>query len=303
MTVKKATHSGFSWSIILAFAAVYIFWGATFLFIRFGIETIPPFMLGGMRFLFAGTALLLISIYKKEMYNWELWRFGIITGFLMFMVSNGAVVFAEKNLTSGLVSILAGTVPFWILVFDKPSGVVRFKNKWTWVGLFFGFGGLIILFIDKLTIDISDQAKLWSYFLILIGTLAWTAGTLYSKYTFIKASTTAKVSVQTLSASAMFFISSLAIGDFKEFSWYQVSTKSWFAVFYLVTFGTLIGYFCFIWLLGKVSAHAVTTHSFVNPIVAVFLGIVFAGEKFDWNELAALLFVVAGLIALYFSKK
>lgn len=290
------------WKIILAFASVYIIWGSTYLFILYSIETIPPLIMAGIRFVVVGGLFYLWALLKKERFNYELWRFGLITGFLMFLVGNGAVVLAEQNLPSGLVSIMAGTVPFWVLVLDKNEGKQRFRNGLTWMGLILGFGGLIILFADKLDLNQHSKGELFSYFIMIVGALGWTTGTLYSKHTTIIASTNAKVSVQTLSSGLLFILVSFFKGEWASFEPSAVSTVSWLSLGYLIFFGSLIGYYCFLWLLTKVSAHAVTTHAFVNPLVAVLLGTLFAGERFEANEFLALIFIIGGLVALYFAK-
>lgn len=258
--------------------------------------------MAGIRFVVVGGLFYLWALLKKERFTYELWRFGLITGFLMFLVGNGAVVLAEQNLPSGLVSIMAGTVPFWVLVLDKNEGKQRFRNGLTWMGLIFGFGGLIILFADKLDLSQHTTSELLSYFIMIVGALGWTTGTLYSKHTTIIASTNAKVSVQTLSSGILFILFSIFKGEWSSFEISQVSIVSWISLGYLIFFGSLIGYYCFLWLLTKVSAHAVTTHAFVNPLVAVLLGTLFAGERFEANEFLALIFIIGGLVALYFAK-
>ena len=258
--------------------------------------------MAGIRFVVVGGLFYLWALLKKERFTYELWRFGLITGFLMFLVGNGAVVLAEQNLPSGLVSIMAGTVPFWVLVLDKNEGKQRFRNGLTWMGLIFGFGGLIILFADKLDLSQHTTSELFSYFIMIVGALGWTTGTLYSKHTTIIASTNAKVSVQTLSSGILFILFSIFKGEWSSFEISQVSIVSWISLGYLIFFGSLIGYYCFLWLLTKVSAHAVTTHAFVNPLVAVLLGTLFAGERFEANEFLALIFIIGGLVALYFAK-
>ncbi len=260
--------------------------------------------MAGLRFVIVGGLLYLwTAVIKKEKYDWSVWKFGIISGFFLFLVGNGAVVLAEKSLPTGLVSIMAGTVPFWVLILDSRSGHMRFRNGFTWLGLLLGFGGLIILFADKINIGKHEPGVLFSYFIMLVGALGWTIGTLYSKYTSIHASTNARVCVQTLTSSIMFIAVAGIKGDWNTFHFKEVSMLSWGSLAYLILLGSMIGYYCFLWLLTKVSAHAVTTHAFVNPLVAVFLGTVFAGERFEPKEYISLICIIGGLVALYFSRK
>lgn len=303
-TMESEGQSGQDWKIVLAFASVYIIWGSTYLGIFYAIQSLPPMVMGGMRFVTVGSLLFIYTHWiQKERYSLELWKFGLISGFLLFLIGGGAVILAEQHLPSGLVSIISSIVPFMMLILDFKSGLERFKNHWTWIGLAFGLMGVVILFYDKITPKDGKIGELISYIILLIGTVGWTTGTLYSKYTRIKATTNAKASVQTLSASILFFIVAIPMGEYNTLNLSSVTSTSWVALIYLITFGSLVGYFSYLWLLSQVSAHSVSTHAFVNPIVAVFLGTIFAGESFYAREYVALLFVILGLIAIYLSKR
>jgi drug/metabolite transporter (DMT)-like permease len=249
-----------------------------------------------MRFITVGSLLFVFTRgIQKEEYSLELWKFGLISGFLLFLIGGGAVVLAEKHLPSGLVSIIASLVPFMMLILDFRSGSARFKNGWTWIGLICGFVGVIILFYDKI-IPVDGQGGEWfSYIIMLIGTIGWTTGTLYSKYTDVRASTNAKVCVQTFTASILFFIVAWPLGEYRAFRVSAVTETSWLALIYLITFGSLLGYFSYLWLLSKVSAHSVSTYAFVNPIVAVFLGSIFASESLHMKGIQCIVFCNPGI--------
>jgi drug/metabolite transporter (DMT)-like permease len=295
---------GRDWKIIMAFAAVYILWGSTYLGIYYAVQSIPPLIMCGIRFFIVGTVLFIFTrLIQKQHFGPELWRFGWISGLLIFVISGGAISMSEQHLPSGLVSIIASIVPFQMLILDYRSGNARFKNAWTWIGLAFGFTGVIILFYDKIIPQDGKSGEWFSYIIILLGTVGWTSGSLYSKYSDLKASTMSKVCVQTLTAGVMFLIIAFPLGQYHDFSLSQVNHTSWIALFYLVIFGSLIGYFSYLWLLSKVSAHAVSTHAFVNPIVAVFLGTSIAHESFYTKEYVALVFVVLGLVSIFFSRR
>lgn len=290
--------------VVFAFAAVYIIWGSTYLGIYFAILTWPPMILGAARFIIMGVLMYsYIHFVKKERLDLPLFRFGLISGFLMFFIGNGAVILAEKQLPSGLVSIIAGTVPFWLLLLDKRSGAARFRNMLTWLGLILGFAGVILLFTGRLESVRMDSGMIWSYLILIVGTLGWTTGTLYSKYHEVKGSVLAKVSVQVLCAGFLFLLAAWIKGEFRGFSLSQVSDTSWIALWYLIFFGSMIGYFCYMWLLNRVSPHAVGTYAYVNPVVAVILGNVLAGEILSSREFIALFLITGGLLILYLSKK
>lgn len=290
--------------VVVAFAAVYIIWGSTYLGIYYAIQTWPPMILGAARFIIMGVLMYLyIRLVKGERLNAPLFRFGLVSGFLMFFIGNGAVILAEKHLPSGLVSIIAGTVPFWLLLLDRRSGSARFRNMLTWLGLILGFGGVILLFTGRLDAVRLDSGMVWSYIILIIGTLGWTTGTLYSKYHAVNGSILAKVSVQVLCAGLLFLLAAVIKGEFNGFSLAQVSSTSWIALWYLIFIGSMIGYFCYMWLLSRVSPHAVGTYAYVNPVVAVILGNVLAGETLSSRELIALFLITGGLIILFLSKR
>lgn len=292
------------WRIVWAFAAVYILWGSTYLGIYYAIKTWPPFILGGTRFVSVGLILYIYTaLIKREKYPYDLWKFGLYSGFLLFFIGNGAIILAEKYVPTGLVSIIASTVPFWILILDKKSGKGRFDNILTWLGLGLGFLGVILLFAGRTKIAGLDPMVMGSYVLLSFGTVCWTLGTLYSKYHPVPGSTLAKVCVQMSTAGIIFFIVALFKGEFHAFSFNQIDTSSWLAIWYLILFGSLIGYFCYMWLLKKVSANALGTYAYVNPVVAVLLGSIIAGEKIDSLEYLALVLILGGLVMIYASKK
>lgn len=300
----NAVKRALDWKIIWAFAAVYILWGSTYLGIYYAIQTWPPFILGGTRFLVVGITIYLYTyLIKKERYEKDLWRFGLISGFLLFFIGNGAIIIAENYVPSGLVSIIASTVPFWILVLDHRSGKSRFNNILTWVGLGLGFFGVVLLFAGRTKVTGMDPRVMWSYALLSFGTVCWTYGTLYSKYHPVPGSTLAKVCVQMTTAGMVFLLVAVFRGEFSTFSFRQIDTSSWIAIWYLILFGSLIGYFCYMWLLTRVSSNALSTYAYVNPVVAVILGNLIAGEKIDALEYLALVLILGGLLLIYGSKK
>ncbi len=255
---------------------------------------------------FGVVGLIMYAISKwinKESFNIEVLKYGFISGTALFFIGNGAVILSEKYLPSGLVSVLAALVPFWMLLFDSKMRSGRFKNVMTLAGLGLGFGGVILLFIDKLSAARLNTASLWAYGLMILGTWAWSYGTLYSKYHPVHGSTYLKASAQTLAAGLLFILVSWISGELTSFHFGQVSHTSWLALWYLILFGSMIGYFSYLWLIGHVSASAISTYAFVNPLVAVMLGILLAGEKFELKEVFALVFIIGGLVVLYFSKR
>ena len=267
-------------AVVAAFGAIYIFWGSTYLGIVYALESFPPFMLAALRFLIAGTLLLGWCLLKGERLPPLNSVLKIaLSGLLMLFMGNGAVTWVEQYLPSGLAAIVVATVPLWFVLLDKRQWSFNFSNKGIIAGLLVGFVGVILLFAGEGTANLFDSpVKMFSLFILVCGTIGWTAGSLYAKYKQMAGSTTMKAAIQTLAASFAFTVTSLSAGEHNEFVLSAVSGKSIVAMLYLIIFGSLIGYLAYVWLLSIRPASLVGTYAYVNPVVAVFLGWAFIGE-------------------------
>ena len=290
--------------VIAAFASIYLIWGSTYLGILYTIKTVPIFIMGAVRFITAGSLLLGYCLLKGEKMP-SLKSFGVIGfgGVLMLFVGNGAVAWVEQYLPSGLAAIIVATLPLWFVILDKRQWSYYFSNKWIIVGLLVGFTGVMLLFLGKGEINITgDRLKLISFFVLILGTISWAIGSLYSKYKEVEGSTTVKAGIQMLAAGLMALIVSLLTGEHKNFTVSQVSNESFVALLYLIIMGSLIGYMSYIWLLSVRPPSLVGTYAYVNPIVAVFLGWLIAGEPFTAQQIIALSVILAGVIIVNIAK-
>lgn len=290
--------------VIAAFAALYIIWGSTYLGILYAIETIPVFMMIGARFLIAGLLLLGWCLLKGEKLP-SLKSFGVMGagGVLMLFVGNGAVVWAEQHISSGLTAIIVASVPLWFVILDKRQWHYYFSNKLIIVGLLVGFAGVLLLFAGKGSIDLTgDKMSLLSFLVLTIGTIGWAVGSLYSKYKTVEGSTTVKAAVQMLAAGVAAMIVAFITKEHQEFSFSQVSATSAIALGYLIVMGSLVAYMAYIWLLSVRPPSLVGTYAYVNPIVAVFLGWWIASEQITSQQVIALSVVLAGVLLVNLSK-
>lgn len=290
--------------VIAAFTALYLIWGSTYLGIFYAIQTIPIFIMAASRFIIAGLLLLAYCLIKGEKPP-SLKSFGIIGfgGVLMLFVGNGAVAWVEQYLPSGLAAIIVATVPLWFVILDKRQWSYYFSNKGIIVGLLVGFAGVMMLFLGKGEINITgDRIKLISFFVLIIGTIGWAIGSLYSKYKTVEGSTTMKAAIQMLAAGIVALLVAFIIGEHKDFTPSQVSGTSFIALAYLIVMGSLIGYMSYIWLLSVRPPSLVGTYAYVNPIVAVFLGWLIANEPFTSQQIIALSVVLAGVLLVNISK-
>ena len=291
--------------IIAAFLALYIIWGSTYLGIKYAIETIPPFFMVGVRFLIAGLLLLVWCIIKREsMPSLNSILLISFAGILMLFIGNAAVVFAEQYLPSGLVAILVATVPLWFVILDKRQWHFHFSNKLIIAGLLIGFAGVLMLFAGKGSAGITgDKMKIISFFVLILGSIGWAIGSLFSKYKQTDGSTIVKVAIQMLAAGIVAIITAITINEQKGFALSQVSRTSILAVIYLITLGSLVAYIAYIWLLSVRPPSLVGTYAYVNPVVAVFLGWLFAGESITTQQIIALSIILVGVLLVNFSKE
>ena len=291
--------------IISAFLALYIIWGSTYLGIKYAIETIPPFFMVGISFLIAGLLLLVWCIIKRESMP-SLKSIVLISfaGILMLFIGNAAVVYAEQYLPSGLVAILVATVPLWFVVLDKSQWHFHFSNKLIIAGLLIGFAGVLMLFAGKGSIGITgSKMKIISFFVLILGSIGWAIGSLYSKYKKTDGSTIVKVAIQMLAAGIVAILTAVIINEQKGFALSQVSRTSILALIYLITLGSLVAYIAYIWLLSVRPPSLVGTYAYVNPVVAVFLGWLLAGETITTQQIIALSIILVGVLLVNFSKE
>lgn len=292
------------WMVILAFAIVYIVWGSTYFFIRIGIEHIPPLLMACLRFLTAGLLLLGWCAFKKEtLFNSEAIKPAIVSGLLLLFIGNGAVVWVEQYLPSSLVAVLVSTSPLWFVLLDKPKWKENFSSRSTLAGLITGFLGVLLLFSQQAgAIAVShDNIQIISLILLVIAAMCWSGGSLYSKYK-AKGSVTVNTAWQMLSAGIAFIPCTILSGELTDFRWTSVPASSWAALFYLIFMGSLAAYSAYVWLLQVRPATQVSTYAYVNPVVAVILGVAFANESLSILQLAGLAVILFSLLLINLSK-
>ena len=289
--------------LALAFAAVYLIWGSTYLAIRYAIETLPPFVMAGVRFVLAGSIL----------YGWarahgagrpaaKQWRAAVISGGFLLLGGNGAVVWAEQKVPSGLTALLIATEPLWIVLLDwlRPGGVR--PGTRTTLGLIIGFIGMLLLIgpteiIGGTPIDPAGAGVL------LIGALSWAIGSLYSVRARVSSSPLIGSGMQMLAGGILLLLAASVAGEWRRFTPGGASLQSLASVAYLIVFGSLVGFTSYTWLLRMASPTQVSTYAYVNPLVAVFLGWFIAGEPVTTRTLAAAAVIVGAVIIITTSRK
>lgn len=285
---------------LFAFAAIYVIWGSTYLATRYAIESIPPLMMIAVRSMTAGIILYSISKFKgKEKINRENIVPLITLGAMFFLVGHGALAWAQQYVPSGMAAVLVSAEPLWIIgiewFFLKDT---RVKRRGI-VGLLLGFGGIVYLISSTSTGSISDNNVLASA-LIVVCTLSWGGGAVYSRVANVPKSPVLSSGMELIFGGTLVLITSFIIGEPSQFHLSQVTLKSFLGLIYLIIFGSVIAFSAYIWLLGHTSATRISTHTYVNPIIAVFLGWLLANEQITLALLiASTIIIISVYLVLY----
>ena len=281
--------------IIAAFASIYIVWGSTYLAIRYAIETIPPFIMGGIRFLVSGAILYAWARYRGAPKPTRLhWRNAVIAGGFLLLGGNGAVVWAEQFVPSGLTALLVSILPFWLVIIEWVRPPRRRPSSVILVGLVLGFIGIIVLVGPGNVGGHGDIRPLGALVLIL-GSLSWAIGSFWSRDANLPSSGLLTTGMEMLAGGALLLLVGMLSGELSHFDVSQVSRDSAVGLAYLITFGSLLGFTSYIWLLDKVSPARLGTYAYVNPIIAVLLGWAFAGERLSIRTAVAAAIVICAV--------
>jgi drug/metabolite transporter (DMT)-like permease len=290
--------------LLAAFAAVYIIWGSTYLGIKFAIETIPPFLMAALRFLISGSILFAIFYPKSdEKLSSETIRSASIVGILLLLGGNGAVVWAEQYIPSGLTALLVSTVPVWVVVINFLFTDEKKSSLKNTLGVLLGFTGLFFL-ISPENIIRGGDVDLTAALILMGGTLSWSLGSVYTKHAVLPKSSLVSTSVQMLAGGTGLLLSSILFGEWNNFRISEVSLLSSLSFLYLLIFGSLVAFSAYIWLLKKTGPSKATTYAYVNPVVAVLLGWLLAGEEITLKVVISAFIIITAVVIILtdFSK-
>lgn len=282
--------------LIAAFAAVYVIWGSTYLAIRFAVETLPPLLMAGARFAIAGAILLLWSRLRSRSAGPTRldWRTGLISGLLLLLGGNGGVVWAEQRVPSGIAALLVAVVPLWMVLLDwmRPTG--RRPPALVFAGLGLGLVGLALL-VGPDAIEGHGEIDIAGAVILVLASLAWAAGSLYTKHAPRPSSGLNGAATQMLAGGGLLVIAAVFAGELTRMDLAHASSRSILGFLYLVTFGSLIGFTAYVYLLAHTTAAKAATYAYVNPVVAVLLGWALANEPVTSRTLVAAAVILAGV--------
>jgi len=283
--------------VIAAFAALYLIWGSTYLAILFAIQSIPPFLMAGARFLLAGLIMFAIARTQGPLRSTSAeWRTALVVGACLLLGGNGGVTLSEKFIESGLASLIVATVPIYITLLGWLSGMTPRPTPIVWVGLAGGFLGVAILLGPALRFSGSGRPAI-GMSILLLSSFIWSAGSLYSRTVKHAASPFLGAAQQMFCGGLLLMLVGLFAGESKTFHPGNITTLSVGAFAYLVLIGAIVGYTAYFWLLRHCDPAKVATYAYVNPIVAVLLGALFAHEAVTLRTLLAAALII-GSVAL-----
>jgi drug/metabolite transporter (DMT)-like permease len=296
--------------LLLCFAAVYIIWGSTYLAVRFAVASISPFLLSSFRFLTAGIILLVIAKFTKAAIpsKLEFKNAGII-GVLLLVTGNAGVIWAAQFTPSNITALIITIEPVWVVLLlwmksknNKPTPVI-------WAGIVVGLIGIVTL-IGPSNLNQLEALNPIGIITIILSSISWAIGSIYSMQLQLPKSAFMNTGIQMLVASTMMFLIATLFGEWAYFDPSTITLVSFSAFMYLVVFGSIIGFTSYAYLVKHTTATAASTHAYVNPVIAVLLGLLIGKEIITSHTIFAAIFLISAVVLViakpkfeFFSKK
>jgi drug/metabolite transporter (DMT)-like permease len=284
----------YSIQLALAFAAIYLVWGSTYLAIRYAVETIPPLVTAGIRHSIAGAIMLAWAWARGYRPTRAHWISGCVVGVLFFLVGHGSLHWAEQYVGSGLAALLLATEPMFILVLAWSMGQQKI-SRLSAVGLGLGALGVGVLTGAELTVKGSSVLALMA---VLVGSFAWSAGVVISPRLKLPSDALGRTALPTICGAVMLLAAAELTGEFHATHWANISLKSLLGLAYLIVFGSVIAFTAYTWLLQRCPPALVATHTYANPVVAVFLGWLLASEPLTMRVLLASVAILGAIVLI-----
>jgi drug/metabolite transporter (DMT)-like permease len=278
----------------LAFAAIYLVWGSTYLAIRYAVETIPPLVTAGIRHTLAGGILLAWACARGYRPRREHWIAGAIVGAFFFLIGHGTLHWAEQHVSSGFAALLIATEPMFILVLAWMSGQQKI-SRLSALGLLCGVVGVAVLTGVELN---GNSASLLAMLAVLIGSLSWAAGVVISPKVKLPTDALARTAVPLVCGAVMLLITAGATGEFHQLHWSALSLRSILGLAYLIVFGSIVAFTAYTWLLLRCPPTLVATHTYANPVVAVLLGWLLASEPLTPRVVLASVTILGAIVLI-----
>jgi drug/metabolite transporter (DMT)-like permease len=289
-----APNRGLAIKLALAFVAIYVIWGSTYLAIRYTVETIPPLVAAGIRHSIAGVILLTWAWLRGFRPTRQQWVAGFALGALFFLIGHGSLHWAEQYVASGLAALLIATEPMFILVLGWMMGQQKISGI-SALGLGLGVVGVAMLTGVELTVKGSS---LWGLLAVLLGSLSWSLGVVISPRLKLPSDALGRTALPTICGAAMLLVAAGVTGEFQQTHWSSITLRSVFGLGYLIVFGSVVAFTAYIWLLQRVPPALVATHTYANPIIAVILGWWLAHEQMSLRVVLASVAILGAIVLI-----
>ena len=290
--------------IVIAFAAIYLIWGTTYLAMRVAVQTIPPFTVGASRFLVAGgLTLLFLRMRGVPSPSLKQWKNSALIGCLLMVGGTGLVMWAVQEIPSGIAALVVATMPLWMtlidwLFYNGPRPTTRIV-----VGFGLGFIGINFLMRPDQVFNGRFDLHLPSMIALFLAPIFWSIGSLQSRRIELPKNVFMATALESLGGGFVFMLLCIGMNEPARIDFAGISTKSILATFYLALFGSLLALTAYCWLLKHVSVARVSTYTFINPVIAVILGWLILGEKVTWQTNVAVLLIVFAVILIVTKKE
>ncbi|MGB5154419.1 MAG: EamA family transporter [Candidatus Sulfotelmatobacter sp.] len=273
-STAKSHDRSYAIKLGLAFAAIYLIWGSTYLAIRYAVETIPPLVAAGVRHSIAGGVMLIWACWRGFRPTRQQWMAGFVLGAFFFLIGHGSLHWAEQYVASGLTALLIATEPMFILVLGWMMGQQKISLL-SALGLGLGVVGVGLLTGVELTMKGSSLLGLLA---VLLGSLSWSIGVVISPRLKLPSDALGRTALPMLCGAAMLLLAAGVTGEFQRTHWSSIALRSVLGLGYLAVFGSVVAFTCYTWLLTQCPPALVATHTYANPVIAVILGWLLARE-------------------------
>jgi drug/metabolite transporter (DMT)-like permease len=298
MSTVSRSEASSRWHVLAALAIVYLVWGSTYLGIRFAIETLPPLLMAGSRFIVAGTILLAWQWRRGVPRPTRLhWRSAVIIAALLIVAGNGGVTWAEQHVPSGLAALMIGAMPIWMVMLDWLAFGGQRPGRQMALGLIGGLAGLALL-IGPAEFAGESQINAAGAGALILAEVGWATGSLYSRRAALPATPLLATGMEMLAGGVLLILLGTVLGEWSDLDPGSVSLRSTVAFIYLALIGSLVAFSAYIWLLNHTTSARAASYAYVNPVVAVVLGWALAGEDLSLRTVLAAAVIISSVVMI-----
>jgi drug/metabolite transporter (DMT)-like permease len=291
-----------TWKTLLAFAIIYLVWGSTFLAIRIGVSEVPPFLLAAMRFLAAGLALCAWTVARGErLPSARQWTSAFVLALLIFVLDYGLLFWAERRVPSGVAAVMMATIPAFMALSEIVFlGTQRLTARLAFA-LAIGIAGVAVLVSRSSSLGGTPTDAAGAVALV-VAALSWSVASALTRKLPLPPSKVTSSGAQMLAGGVLLALAAAGLGELRDFHPSTVSPRAWLSLLYLVVAGSIVAFTAYVWLIHRESPTKVGTYAYVNPVVAVLLGHLVAGEALGLRTVLGTLFVLASVVLITTSR-